>query len=505
MDRFRRPILFITHEASRTGAPMFLLHFLRWLKAETGQPFEILVRSEGPLLADFARLGPVRRPGEFESGARPFAPYAFVYANTACNGLFLEGFDLADVPVVTHVHELDFGIDLLGARNFAAIARHTDRFIACADVVGAQLRRRFRIPAGRIAVHHEMFDPARADENAAVPLAPGSLERLGIPPDAPVIAGCGTVDLRKGVDLFVQLAGAVRCRRTGCPAPHFVWIGRHCDPGFAQLLAHDVRRAGLAGRVHLIGEQANPHAWICRAAGFALTSREDPFPLAMLEATALGKPLVAFAGSGGADELCALGAGTTVPFLDVGAMAACCGAWLDDPVAAAANGQAAAAIVRRRFSPAIVAPALWADLQAWAGTQRAPKPAGAADIYRSWDPATVPDRGYVEGVLAQDPAWRQVREVAAAGRRNEAALSIVRLVGAAMAAQDGRLIVETLLEAVRELAPLDAAKAGMLLRQAEQMLRAVPANSEWMIALKRDLDRTRSAWTHRIGEGRRVA
>jgi hypothetical protein len=39
----RKRILFVCHEASRTGAPMFLLHFLRWLHAARMADFEILL------------------------------------------------------------------------------------------------------------------------------------------------------------------------------------------------------------------------------------------------------------------------------------------------------------------------------------------------------------------------------------------------------------------------------------------------------------------------------
>jgi glycosyltransferase involved in cell wall biosynthesis len=54
---------------------------------------------------------------------------------------------------------------------------------------------------------------------------------------------------------------------------------------------------------------------------FALVSREDPFPLVMLEAAFAGKPVVCFEGAGGAPEFVEPDAGFVVPYLDVGAMA----------------------------------------------------------------------------------------------------------------------------------------------------------------------------------------
>jgi glycosyltransferase involved in cell wall biosynthesis len=49
---------------------------------------------------------------------------------------------------------------------------------------------------------------------------------------------------------------------------------------------------------------------------FALTSREDPFPLVMLEAAARELPIVCFAQSGGGPEFVADDAGLIAPYLD---------------------------------------------------------------------------------------------------------------------------------------------------------------------------------------------
>ena len=49
-------ILFISHAASRTGAPILLLQFLKWLKANSDVEFNILVSVPGPLLPEFEAL-----------------------------------------------------------------------------------------------------------------------------------------------------------------------------------------------------------------------------------------------------------------------------------------------------------------------------------------------------------------------------------------------------------------------------------------------------------------
>src|SRR5436190_14793250 len=58
-DLAERRVLFVSHDAMRTGAPVLLLHFLRWLRANTSIDFEVVLRRAGELSAEFAALAPV--------------------------------------------------------------------------------------------------------------------------------------------------------------------------------------------------------------------------------------------------------------------------------------------------------------------------------------------------------------------------------------------------------------------------------------------------------------
>ena len=73
----------------------------------------------------------------------------------------------------------------------------------------------------------------------------------------------------------------------------------------------------------LLGERRRADAaeWFAAFDAFALTSREDSFPLTCLEAASLGVPVLCFAGAGGEPEFVEQDAGFVVPYLDVEAMA----------------------------------------------------------------------------------------------------------------------------------------------------------------------------------------
>jgi glycosyltransferase involved in cell wall biosynthesis len=90
----------------------------------------------------------------------------------------------------------------------------------------------------------------------------------------------------------------------------------------------------------------------------AVTSREDPFPLVMLEAGSHGIPIVCFADSGGVPEFVGEDAGLIAPYLDVTTFAAHLGRLLDAPDLRERLGAAALAKVRTHYSVEIQAPKL---------------------------------------------------------------------------------------------------------------------------------------------------
>ena len=123
------------------------------------------------------------------------------------------------------------------------------------------------------------------------------------------------------MDLFIQLA-----RETYRAEPrselHFVWLGGHGYRHVPAELAHDLRKLGLERRIHFVGHRSDHLDYMATFDIFCLASREDPFPLVMLESAALGKPVICFDESGGAPEFVENDCGFVVPYLDIRAMAA---------------------------------------------------------------------------------------------------------------------------------------------------------------------------------------
>ncbi len=381
-----RKVLFISHDATRTGAPIILLNLLKWLKRETRIPFEIILRYGGELKGEFEALAPVTvwhqgLPGLVEFAQRQLESrriqlpanrgrimdindrlrgesIGLIYSNTVTNGEVMEGLSDLGVPMVTHVHELEYWIkNRVGRRGFERVNRCTDRFIAVSHAVKNNLVENHQISAERVDLIHG-FVP--------LPTGLGSIDKgvttqirkeIGIPDGTLVVGGCGTLDWRKAPDLFLRLAAEVRRHLPETPV-HFVWLGGREQSLAAHRLRLRAASLGVSGCVTFIGSRPNPQDYFSMFDVFALVSREDPFPLVMLEAAALGKPVLAFKEAGGASEFIENDCGYAVRRLDVSAMGAKLVMLLTQPNVRRKMGSRAAEKVAQRYTVQAAAPKL---------------------------------------------------------------------------------------------------------------------------------------------------
>jgi hypothetical protein len=384
-------VLFVSHEASRTGAPMMFLHFLRWLKANTEIDFEILLLAGGPLADEFAEVAPLTHVEALGTGARSYLEAGLVRAGLPRLGdrikitrsrqavEHLRGFDalylnsttsamalriLPEIPpvVVSHVHELDAAFRYwFPETERKAMLAHTTRYVSCAGVVARNLIGGWRVPRSAVATHHEFIVPPEPEPGAAARVR----AELGIPETAMVVGGGGSVIWRKGPDLFLQVCATIRRIRPDLDV-HFVWVGGATDEKVPTQF--DAERMGIADRVHWLGEIDRPADVFASYDIFALTSREDPYPLVMLESASLGIPVVSFA-NGGAVEFAGSPEASErraiiVPYLDVEAMAAALIPLMEDEGERRALGRRGQRHVLENHTAEVAAPALFAELRA---------------------------------------------------------------------------------------------------------------------------------------------
>ena len=371
-----RGILFVGHDAARAGAQIELLHFLRWFKKNSQRPFSILLGRDGELIPDFQGLADTWsvdrshwRPEALRTrlliatglgrwtlrkeaaDVQRFAaenPPTLVYTNSIASARVVNVL-APKVPILTHVHELEFQIRTYSTKETSDLLSRTSQFIACSNAARENLLTQHTIPTAKVATIHESIPVAdiRADRTRQQ-----VFQELRIPEDALLIIGSGTSGWRKGSDLFIHLARTVARQHKRA---YFAWTGGGWPVDVAQF-EHDVRLGGLSEKVRFAGAVVKPYDYMAACDVFVLTSREDPYPLVCLEAAALAKPIICFADAGGMPEFVENDCGFIVPYLDIAAMADRVVSLLDAPDLRRTMGIAARDKVTRRHDIGVAAP-----------------------------------------------------------------------------------------------------------------------------------------------------
>jgi glycosyltransferase involved in cell wall biosynthesis len=328
-----------------TGAPLLLLELLRWLVSNSSVSGTSLLLRRGELAAAYTALQPtifhddlclrlnqglVRSAWRRLTGARvrrpdlrrlfPSSDFDCVYANTLASSATAMELVGDGRPLIHHVHELSSVAEFYSAAaTLRTLVPHTTAYIVPSRAVEAYLVCDFGVPSSRIHIIPE-FPITQPLPREARNVARATLRReLGIPENVRVIGMCGLPQWRKGSDLFVQLARELAHRTPDC---YCVWFGGDIQNWATAL--YDIAKLGLGERCRFLPASRDPAQFYATCDVFALTSREDPFPVVMLEAAAAGLPVICFANSGGAPEFVRDDAGVVVPYADVSAMAEAC-------------------------------------------------------------------------------------------------------------------------------------------------------------------------------------
>ncbi|MEZ0608860.1 glycosyltransferase family 4 protein [Fibrella sp. WM1] len=202
------------------------------------------------------------------------------------------------VPYVVHFQELTSTFDEQKADEFLAMLSGATRLIGCSNIVQQRIAQ-IGFPGAALLnsfVDHSKIQ-VRQDRMAL-------RRQVGLPDDAFVWLMSGTESLRKGYDLVPDIL-------TNLPAnAYLVWLGKPRDSALRVYVEQRVKHENL--RYLALGEHSSDYFdYLNIADGFVLTSREDPHPVVMIEAAALGKPIAAF-DSGGVTEFVQPGMGGVV-------------------------------------------------------------------------------------------------------------------------------------------------------------------------------------------------
>lgn len=339
LDPRLETMLLVCHQASRTGAPILAYNIATRLQGRYN--VVVLLLTGGDLVRDFetcsaALVGPLSsadwHPADASHVVKQLLasfPIRYAIVNSVDTRTFIGALVSAFVPVVTLVNEfpsyirpkgsmgegLDWSTQVVFSARItadAAISEHPTLANRTLHV----------LPQGRCDVPPAREAPmASREDDLPWKFRPKGFE------DALVVLGCGTVFIRKGVDVFLSCAAAMAALNPARPV-RFIWIGQGYDPdhdaAYSAYLAEQILRSGLGNTVAILPEIGGLGKAYDLADVFFISSRLDPLPNVGIEAATRGMPVVCFQGATGMAEILSGNADTSrcvVPYLDAHAAA----------------------------------------------------------------------------------------------------------------------------------------------------------------------------------------
>ncbi|MDP9004360.1 MAG: glycosyltransferase, partial [Verrucomicrobiota bacterium] len=273
-------VLFVSHEATLTGAPIQLLHLVRSLHKE-GWELLVAMPESGPisdlLAADGVPLlihpGLLEEPGH-EKLRELAARFDVVVANTIISWAAVRAAHLEGKRVIWYLHETLVAVRLI--RQIPEIGPTLE----LATLLVTPTHQTARIFGGLTRTPIEVVP-------YGIPPA-AVAERNGADARATFITA-GSLEPRKGQDILVEAIRKLPAKI--CATARFTVVGRHLDfPFFEKVRAS---AAGLSN-VEFIGERdhAQSLALLAAADGLICSSRDETMPITILEAMSLGKIVI---------------------------------------------------------------------------------------------------------------------------------------------------------------------------------------------------------------------
>lgn len=280
------PVL-LTHRAmqARIPAGIHVLLFEDYLDGADPYPFDwVNVRRYARAVARAAsECGPQVTFGWMHNGS------IFVAAAATFHGL--RGAIAGNVlgPISEHYRFQGLQPSLYERAILAFTFRRLQRLVVPSRGTEQDLRCHFGAPRNRL---HCVYNGVDFERIAALSLSP-------LPADAPkgrYVLAASRLSLEKGFD--VQLEAFARLRNHADLS--FVILG---EGPMRNVIESHIERLGLVGRVFLQGFDENPFRWMRHAEVFLLASRLEGFGNALVEAMAVGLPVVSTACPHGPREI----------------------------------------------------------------------------------------------------------------------------------------------------------------------------------------------------------
>ncbi len=301
-------ILLISHEATNTGGAILALNIARSLY-EQGKQVIILLLAGGAIEKEFEKYGIVYQFSEIEQnlalwfeGLRSFGVDRCIQNTSVCGTTTKMLLRNSGYKVVSLIHECGDSIEKYGW-DWRAINAFSDYLVFPSIFVldtwekcNMHIAKKEKIvinPQGIIDRPRQYTSQEREELRRKI------RQELNVGEDTPLILSAATIEERKGIDMFVEVAD--KLKEEGLSAV-LVWLGE--DPtGYLESKKLDIR-INKSSNIKMLPFQKNLNDWIVASDVFFLPSTFDPFPIVAVMAATAGTPLVVCEGCTGVVDFC---------------------------------------------------------------------------------------------------------------------------------------------------------------------------------------------------------
>lgn len=271
-----KDILILSHELTRTGAPIVLKSVVRFF-LENGDWPVLASPVDGPLKDEFLKMGiPVIIDEGITNGHWTFEHFArnfdLVFANTLAMGNAVSQLSDSLPRVIWWIHESEFAFNVFHNLIPQKIGKNVFIY-AVSEYVERLLEKHGVVPCGNLAYGVDDF----------------IVEQKTLVSDKNLFVVVGSVENRKGQDVAVQ-AFLKLPEKTRCEC-ELLFIGQVLDHSIEKSIM-DVAGEGNNVKVIKPVEHDKVMQLFSESIAVLVPSRDDPLPVTATEAFILGKPCI---------------------------------------------------------------------------------------------------------------------------------------------------------------------------------------------------------------------
>jgi len=301
--------LFISHEASATGAPIFFIEFIKELirTSDSILDIDIIILKDGEVIDQFHELGNVLELFNLDklelcNSIDNFCgnkKYELAYYNTLETSHILSHIKSSSINIkknIVHIHEMEGIIQRYGGgKKIQCLNSLSDHIITVSKPVYDNLVVNHNFDKNKMTIIPPFTKKITKLSSTKVESVKKDLNIL----NKKIILGCGDINARKGVDFFVKLAILYTKNNSLISDElHFLWLGPDSNKEM-EFFQKELKVHNAESNMTFLGFHRDTEKFFNTADVFTMVSREDPHPLVCMEAASLEIPIIFFEETGG--------------------------------------------------------------------------------------------------------------------------------------------------------------------------------------------------------------